>query len=65
MLVCHQACASLQFTPVLGVVSALLVLCFLQEPVRGKSDGHNAGKGVKGKHGVIAYFKDVLYCIMV
>lgn len=49
----------------LGVVSALLVFCFMHEPVRGKSDGHNAGKGVKGKHGFVAYLKDVLYCIRV
>lgn len=58
-------CLCPQLTPVLGVMSALLVLCFLQEPVRGKSDGHNAGKGVKGKHGVVAYLKDVLYCVRV
>ena len=65
--VCACVCASVrpQFTPVLGVVSALLVFCFLREPERGKADGHSTGKGVRGKHGVVAYLKDVLYCIRV
>ena len=53
---------SVQFTPVLGIFTAVLVLIFVREPTRGKTDGHG-DSGVKGKHGVLAYIQDLIYLV--
>ena len=49
-----------QLTPVLGLITAVLVLVFVREPARGTTDGHGTA-GVKGDHGVKAYCKDIVY----
>lgn len=56
---------ALRVTPLLGVVSVLLVLFFLKEPPRGHVDGQRSSKGVSGKKGFMAYVQDVLYCLRV
>jgi MFS family permease len=49
-----------RLTPVLGLITAVLVLVFVREPARGTTDGHGTA-GVKGDHGVKAYCKDIVY----
>ena len=57
--------ALLQFTPLLGILMAVVVLLCVKEPKRGKADGHigKGGAAVKGQHGFKAYIKDLKYCI--
>ena len=53
---------SLQVTPALGVVAAILILLVVREPPRGHTDGQRS-KGVRGRSGLKAYFMDVWYCL--
>ena len=53
----------MQVTPGLGVVAMFLVLFVLREPQRGVIDGHRNSKGVKGKSGITAYFRDIAYLV--
>ena len=57
----HFSCY-FQVTPLLGVLSALLVLFVVEEPPRGKIDGQRSAVGVRGKSGLKAYLMDVRYC---
>ena len=54
----------LQVTPGLGVLAAVMMLLLVKEPKRGGADGHRSRDGVKGKHGVLAYFKDLWYLLL-
>ena len=55
----------LQITPLPAVLLAIIVLVLVEEPARGSNDvGHaSSPKGVQGKSGLVAYFKDVHYCL--
>jgi len=49
----------MQVTPGLGVISVFLVFLLMKEPKRGLADGQRTAEGVRGKHGLAAYIKDL------
>ena len=55
-------CLTVQITPGLGLIAALLVAFVVKEPLRGSSD-HRTTKGVKGRGGLSAYLHDLCYLL--